>query len=122
MKELIVKLLRKEVELNPREIESLIEIPPSSELGDYAFPCFVLAKKLKKAPVEIAKSLERKIKLPKELEKIEAKGPYLNFFVNKKILAEQVIEEIFKQKDNYGKTKEGKGETIVIDFSGPNIG
>jgi len=118
MKELIIKILEKELSLRPAEIEKLIEIPPSSELGDYAFPCFILSKKEKKSPDKIAEHLAGKIKLPKEIEKIENKGAYLNFFVNKKILAEEVI----KINANFGKSPIGKNKKIVIDFSAPNIG
>ncbi|MCK9596020.1 arginine--tRNA ligase [Candidatus Pacearchaeota archaeon] len=118
MKEIIIQILQKELKLKKEEIENLIEIPPSSEMGDYSFPCFILSKKEKKAPDKIAEHLAQKIKLPKEIEKIENKGPYLNFFINKKIFAEQII----KINANFGKTPIGKGKKIVIDFSAPNIG
>ncbi|VVB82648.1 Arginine--tRNA ligase [uncultured archaeon] len=118
MKEAIIQILKKETKLREEEIEKLLEIPPSSELGDYAFPCFILSKKEKKAPDKIAEHLVQKIKLSKEIEKLENKAPYLNFFINKKILAEQVI----KVNANFGKSPIGKGKKIVIDFSAPNIG
>lgn len=118
MKDIIIQLLKKETKLGDKEIEKLLEIPPTPELGDYAFPCFILSKKEKKAPDKIAEHLAQKIKLPNEIEKIENKGPYLNFFLNKKILAEQII----KINANFGKTPIGKGKKIVVDFSAPNIG
>ena len=117
-KKQVVSLLAKQTHLKEQEIQSLIEIPPDEKLGDYAFPCFVLAKKQKKAPNLIAEHLAKDIKLPAEIEKIEAKGPYLNFFVNKKLIAEQII----KINANYGKTAIGKKKKIVIDFSAPNVG
>jgi arginyl-tRNA synthetase len=120
MKEAIISLLSKHTKLSKEQIENLIEIPPSSELGDYAFPCFVLAKELKKNPVEIAKSLAGIIKSG-ELEKVEARGPYLNFFINRTLLAEATLKEILKQKSKYGCSNTGKGKTIVIDMSSPNI-
>ncbi len=123
MKEVIVNLLLKELnkrKLNKRDIEKLIETPPSPELGDYSFPCFVLASKLKKNPNEIAEELARKIKITKEISQIKAVGPYLNFFINKKILAEFVVREILKKEDKFGSKKENK--RIVIDYSSPNIG
>ncbi len=121
MKDVIISLLKKEVKLKEKEIEQLMETPPSEELGDYAFPCFVFAKTMKRNPLDIAKDLKSRIekKLPKEIEKLEAKGPYLNFFTNKKILAESIIEKIDK---NFGSSSIGKGKKIIIDFSGPNIG
>lgn len=119
MKEVIIKLLQKEgIKLRDEEIKKLLEVPPAPELGDYAFPCFILSKKEKKSPDKIAEHLAQKIKLPEEIEKVENKGPYLNFFVNKKILAEKII----KVNANFGKSPVGKGKKIVIDFSGPNIG
>ena len=98
MKEVIVDLLSRQTRLKKEEISSLIEIPPSSELGDYAFPCFQLAGKLKKNPNIIAQELARKIKLTKEVSQIKAVGAYINFFINKNILAENTIKEILKQK------------------------
>ncbi len=123
MKELVAGFLRKilaekGIKLEEKEIERLIEIPPSSELGDYAFPCFMLSKKEKKAPDKIAEHVIQGIKLPKEIEKIETKGAYINIFINKKILAEQII----KINANFGKSPVGKNRKIAIDFSAPNIG
>lgn len=118
MKELISQILQKETRLKEDEIKKLIEIPPSSELGDFSFPCFILSKKEKKSPDKIAEHLARNLKLPAEIEKVESKGAYLNFFINKKFFAEQVV----KINANFGKSSEGKNKKIVIDFSAPNIG
>ena len=120
MKEKLIQLLSKEAGLSPKEVESLLEIPPSPELGDFAFPCFSLAKTLKKSPVQIAQELSEKIS-SKELEKVEAKGPYINFFLDKKKLFDETINKILKEKDKYGSSSVGKGKTIVIDMSSPNI-
>ena len=103
MKEIIAKLLAKAVKLKEKEIQELIEIPSSSELGDYAFPCFKLSSLLKKNPAEIAKELEKKIPCSEKIEKIEAKGSYVNFFINKKLLVSEIIEKILKQKQDFGK-------------------
>jgi len=120
MKEEIISLLEKETRLKKDELNNLIEIPPNEELGDFAFPCFILSKREKKAPNVIAEHIAKNLssKLPKEIEKIEAKGPYLNFFTNKKILAGKIIEI----NANFGKSKIGKKKKIVIDFSAPNVG
>ncbi|MFH1644171.1 MAG: arginine--tRNA ligase, partial [bacterium] len=122
MKRLIAELLNKKVKLNKGDIEKLIEIPPDSEMGDYAFPCFVLSKKIKKSPVEIALQFSKELskKLPKEIEKVENKGAYLNFFVDKKIIAKDVLSRALK--NDFGSSDIGKKQKIVIDFSGPNIG
>ncbi|MGV8152660.1 MAG: arginine--tRNA ligase [Candidatus Nanoarchaeia archaeon] len=118
MKELIAQLLEKQTKLKKQEIIKLIEIPPNSNLGDYSFPCFVLASKFKKSPQEISKEISQKIKPTKEIEKIVSTGPYINFFQNKKLLAEEII----KINANHGKSAIGKKHKIAIDFSGPNIG
>jgi arginyl-tRNA synthetase len=120
MKELIAREISKAANVNANEIINLIEIPPSQDLGDFAFPCFILAKQLKKSPTEIAANLASKIK-SEEFDHIEAKGPYLNFFLNKKKFTLEILNNIFKQKDKYGSSNEGKGKVIVLDMSSPNI-
>lgn len=119
-KEKIIDLLSKETRLRKEELNNLIEVPPSVELGDYSFPCFVLSKKEKKSANQIAEHFAKQLqnKLPKEFERITHSGPYLNFFINKDILAEEII----KINSNYGKTNLGKKRKICIDFSAPNIG
>ncbi len=118
MNNTLLPALAKELNLKKEEVEKLIEIPPSPELGDYAFPCFVLAKQLKKSPNQIAQELAIKIK-SKEFEKVEAKGPYVNFFLNKSTIAEKTLNEILKQKDKYGFSKKSS-KNIMIEFSQPN--
>ncbi|MBR9704746.1 arginine--tRNA ligase [Candidatus Pacearchaeota archaeon] len=119
-KEKLIPLLVKITRFKENQISDLIEIPPSMELGDYSFPCFILSKREKKSPIEIAKSFAIKLKkiLPKEFEDVVNKGPYLNFFINKKVLAKYII----KINSNFGKTNLGKKKTILIDYSAPNIG
>jgi len=78
------------------DLISLIEIPPDQKLGDLSLPCFNLAKTLKKSPVEISKSLSELSDI--YFSKIEAKGPYLNFFINPTILSSIVIKEILKHR------------------------
>lgn len=114
----IAEFLSKFVNLKKEEIESIIEIPPNSELGDFAFPCFKLASILKKSPVDIAKQLEKEIKPRGDVSQVKAQGPYLNIFIKKELFA----EEILKIDENYGKDNIGKGKKIVIDFSSPNVG
>jgi len=120
MKEKIAKIISEKTKLKKEMIEGLIEIPPSAEMGDFAFPCFILAKEMKKAPQQIASELAKEIKI-KGLEKIEAKGPYLNFFVDRKSFALELVEKIVKEKEKFGSSNEGKGKTIAIDLSSPNI-
>jgi arginyl-tRNA synthetase len=115
MKKLIVDLLHKHIKLKKENIKSLIEIPPSPELGDYAFPCFLLAKKQKRNPVDISTELARKIKTTKQISGIKAAGPYLNFFIDKKALAKNILKKILKREKP--KKKKSKG---MIEFSQAN--
>ena len=122
MKQVIADLLGKKLKLNKIEIENLIEIPPNLGMGDYSFHCFVLSKKLKRSPTEIAIQLAGDLnkKVMKGIEKVEAKGAYVNFFVDKVDLAESVIK--LALKDSFGKPNIVKKQKVLIDFSGPNIG
>ncbi|MBI2043842.1 arginine--tRNA ligase, partial [Candidatus Pacearchaeota archaeon] len=117
---LVEVLKEKRINLSQKEIEDKIEIPPSPEMGDYAFPCFFLAGQLRENPTKIANDLKNKLENTKKFEKIEVKGAYLNFFVKKKNLAEETIKEILKKKENYGKSKNEK-KTVMVEFISPNI-
>ncbi len=113
----LADLLKKELN---KDVFDLLEIPPDPSLGDYAFPCFSLAKELKKNPNQIAQELSKKLKAP-FLDKIDAKGAYLNFFIKKEQLTKDVLTNVLKQQQKYGQSTTGKGKTIVIDMSSPNI-
>lgn len=119
-KEIIAKQIARTIEINEKELESYIETPKDTKNGDYAFPCFRLAKDLRKAPPAIANEIKEKIEPVEEIEKIEVVGGYLNFFINKETLAKEVLEEISKT-EQYGKSEIGKEKNIVIDYSAPNI-
>jgi len=108
-------------ELGKEEIESLIEIPPSYEMGDYAFPCFRLAKTFRKAPNLISAELVEKIGKNEYFEKIESVGPYINFFVKKEAIVKTVLDEAKDKKDKFGSSKIGEGKTVLVEFSSPNI-
>jgi len=118
MKDVIAKLLEKQTKMKKEEIESLLEIPPNPDMGDFSFPCFKLASIFKKNPVEIAQDLEKKLESPKGIEKIKATGPYLNFFVEKSLLAVDVVKKILKEKEKFGSGKNGK--IAMIEFSQAN--
>ncbi len=102
-------------------IASAVEIPPEQKLGDLAFPCFVLAKTLKKAPPLIAKELAEKFSGDKYLEKAEAVGGYLNFFYNRGEFTKSVIEAVIEKGSDYGKSDIGNGKTVLVEYSSPNI-
>lgn len=114
-------ILEQQDSLNREEVISLIEIPPSPVMGDYAFPCFKLAKTFKKAPNLIAEELVNKMKGVKYFEKIENKGPYINFFISKEMLVKTVLENIKEEKENYGSSNMGEDKTVIVEFSSPNI-
>lgn len=117
----IAKFIANAVKLDENELESYIEVPKDSTNGDYAFPCFRLAKELKKSPVIIANDIKEKIVLDESIiEKVEVVSGYLNFYVNKQKMASEVIGEMLKNQD-YGKSNVGNGKNIVIDYSAPNI-
>lgn len=128
MKKEAVKLLKKslkqlKVDLNDAEIEKLVEIPPSSDFGDYSFPCFSLTEKLKMSPHEIALEVREKIgEFPEtEFDDINTEGPYVNFFVNKGGLARETVWKIISQNKKFGQIDIGKGKKVVVEFSSPNI-
>ena len=109
MKSRIVDLIAKEVEgLEIADIEGLLEIPPKPELGDFAFPCFRLAKAYRKAPQMIAEELKEKFSNVDFISKVEANGGYLNFFVDKITYIKQIID--VASKEDFGSTNEGSGK------------
>lgn len=127
MKEVVIKLLKKPlkelgVKITEEEIEKLLEIPPKSEMGDYAFPCFFLSEKFKSNPHEIALELREKIgSAPAtDFEDVQVLGPYVNFFFNRKTLAKKLVWEVINQKKNYGKSSLGKGKKTMVEFPSPN--
>lgn len=120
-KSIIANEISKVVSINQDEIKKSIEKPKGTENGDYAFPCFRLAKTLKKAPQAIATEIKENIQINEnEITKIEVVGGYLNFFVNKELLAKEVLQEMANAEE-YGKSAIGNGKNIVIDYSAPNI-
>ena len=98
--------------------ESVLEIPPNPEMGDYAYPCFLLSKKLKKSPPQVAEYLAKKLKPNNFVSKIKNTGPYLNFFVNKVKFAEGVLHSILESKKDYGRGS--KTRTMMIEYPSPN--
>lgn len=105
--------------LTEEEISDLIEIPPNSDMGDYAFPVFKLAKTFRKAPNLIAEELAKKEFSNENIKKIANVGPYVNFFVDNSKLVESVLTEAVK--DDFGSSHIGVGKNVVFDFSSTNI-
>lgn len=119
-KNIVAERIKENTELEVDLIEKLIEIPPKKEMGDYAFPCFQLAKTFRKAPNLIAEELKEKIN-KEGFEKVVTVGPYVNFFVDKTVLIKDVLEKVLSEKEKYGSSKVGEGKNIVVEYSSPNI-
>lgn len=120
-KKYICEKLSEITELDESVISGAVEIPPEQKLGDLAFPCFVLAKTMRKAPPIIAKELAEKFQDDENLQKTEAVGGYLNFFYKRSAFTEQVLTKIANDGNKYGQTEDNSDKTIVLDFSSPNI-
>ena len=103
------------------EIYSAIALPPNSEMGDYALPCFKFAKVMRKSPVIIAQSIAENYPADDIIERAEAVNGYVNFTVNKSALARQTIDEVLERGGKYGSSDEGAGKTVCIDYSSVNI-
>ncbi len=118
----VAKLLNSKVnDLSIDEIYNMIEVPSNSEMGDYAFPCFKLAKVLRKAPSMIAKEIVEALEKVDFIDKAENVNAYINFFLNKAVYVKEVLEAVLQEKENYGiEVNKNKGN-IVIDYSSPNI-
>lgn len=117
----IARRLKEHASLEPDAVKPLLDLPPDPELGDYTLPCFTFKERFKKAPALIAKDLASAPLAGGPITKVEAHGPYLNFFVNRDKLARWVLEEVHARKNHYGHLNIGDGKTVVIDYSSPNI-
>ncbi len=121
---LVKQVLKKKFNIKSfKDLDLELATPPDLKMGDCSWPCFPLAKIVKKSPREIAEILAKEIKPTKEIEKVEAVNGYLNFFVNKVLFAESIIKKILKQKNNYGKGNLAKilgSKKKILEFSSPN--
>lgn len=120
-KKKVAEVIKSKVDIELEAIEKLIEIPPQVEMGDYAFPCFQLAKIFRRDPNIIAKELKDKINQD-SFKKVENLGAYINFFIDKSGLIKNTLEKILSEGDNYGSSNIGECKTICIEYSSPNIG
>ncbi len=122
--EIIQKALKKlDVRIEEQEIESKIEIPPSIDLGDYSFPCFFLAGRLKMEPSQIALELREEIgslKLSENFQDIQTSGGYINFFIDRKVLALNTINQILNQEQEYGRANLGQGKKALVEHTSLN--
>ena len=120
-KEIIAKKIEdQDIGLDRNEIYDLIEIPPQENMGDFSFPCFQLAKTLRKNPALIATDLASNLEL-EDFAEVKNVGPYINFFLDRKKFENEVINTIIDKKENFGRSDMGKDKTVVLDFSSVNI-
>jgi arginyl-tRNA synthetase len=117
----IVQFLKSQLQRDEAELRKAIEVPPSVQLGDYAFPCFPLAKILRQAPQAIAAELAAAFQPTPLVKEARATGPYVNFFVDRAAYSRAGLTTIIEQGSGYGRSAEGAGQTVVIDYSSPNI-
>ncbi len=120
MKNKVVDLLLPNIEgLTREEISALVEIPPKPDMGDFAFPCFRLAKTMRKAPQMIATDIKEAIGEVDFIEKIEVQGAYINFYIDKNTFVKSMVSAALD--DNFGGSIVGEDQTICIDYSSPNV-
>ena len=101
---------------------SILSIPPDPKMGDYSLPCFTLAKEMKKSPQQVAEEIVRKIAIVQPIVRVDIKGPYINFFVNKAILAQEILSRINEEKENYGTAQVAQKQRskVMVEFPSPN--
>jgi arginyl-tRNA synthetase len=121
-KEKIASILVDAVEgLSLEEIKQMIEIPTDSKMGDYAFPCFKLAKVFRKAPPMIAQGIAEKLKGNEAFEKVESVNAYVNMFLSREMFMKELVSGVAKEKDRYGSSDIGQNRKVIVEFSSPNI-
>lgn len=121
-KEEIAKLIGEQVPgLTPAEIADMIEVPQDEKMGDYAFPCFKLAKILRKAPPLIAADVAAGIEGNSLFEKVRQVNAYVNMFISREKLVSDVMAEVIGRRDKYGNSDIGGNRTVIVEFSSPNI-
>ena len=121
-KDEIAKLIAEHVEgLELSEIQDMVEVPQDAKMGDYAFPCFKLAKVLRKAPPLIAKGIAEGISGAPIFEKVEQVNAYVNMFISKEEFVKDTLEEVLAKGDDFGKSDIGGGKKVIVEYSSPNI-
>ncbi len=121
-KELVAKAIYDAgVGLELPEIMDVVEVPADDKMGDYAFPCFKLAKVLRKAPPMIAKDIAGKLEGNPLFTKVEPVNAYVNMFMSKEEFVKSVLSEVLEKGESYGRSDLGGGKTVIVEYSSPNI-
>jgi len=118
----IAEIIAKNLEgLTEDEIKSMIEIPQDQSMGDYAFPCFRLAKTMRKAPNLIAAELAEKLQGEQLFSEISPVNAYVNMFVSREEMMKSTVSEVLEEKENFGRSDIGGNKKVIVEFSSPNI-
>lgn len=121
-KEKIAEEISKKIDITKEELKEYLEIPKDSKMGDYALPCFKLAKQMRKSPVDIANGIKEEIEVPNTyISKIDAINGFLNIFINNEMLVKDLLNEMENKKEAYGSSNIGNGKNIIVEYSSPNI-
>ena len=121
-REEIAKIFDEIIEgLSKEEIFEMLEVPANEDMGDFALPCFKLAKVMRKAPPLIAKGIAEKLSEHKMFEKVEQVNAYVNMFLSNEDLLSHVVGEIIEEGGDFANSDEGQGKTVIVEFSSPNI-
>lgn len=121
-RERIAQLLIKHIEdFSIKELKNMVEVPSDNKLGDYAFPCFKLAKILRKAPPVIAKDLAEALYEDPMFDDVKQVNGYVNMFVSRDVFIKNTLDEILEKGDDYGRSSQGEGKTVIVEYSSPNI-
>lgn len=120
-KEHIIDKLTELTSLERDAVAKVVEIPPDEKLGDLAFPCFPLAKVMRKAPPIIAQELASQLSSDEYIDKVDAVGGYLNFFYNRSLFISDTVSNVISNGENWGKSDIGSGKTVLVEYSSPNI-
>lgn len=107
--------------LSQDEIYTMLALPPNTEMGDFALPCFRLAKTMRKAPALIAQEIADAYPTDEIVSEVSAVNGYVNFRIDRVFWAKQTLSRIFAEHEKYGSSDEGKGKTVCIDYSSVNI-
>jgi arginyl-tRNA synthetase len=117
----IAAFVARETGLPPEEIERYVEVPRDPQWGDFAFPCFTLSRKMRKAPQVLAQEIAGKFRPEELLARCTPAAGYINFHIRRDVWSERVLRDLQAAGDRYGQTDEGKGKTVLVEFSSPNI-
>lgn len=121
-KEKIAESISEVTDISKDELVNYIEKPKDNKMGDFALPCFKLAKEMKKAPMQIANEIKEKIEVPTEyIKNVEVVNGFLNIFINNKTLIQNLLDEMENKKEEYGSSNIGNGKNIIVEYSSPNI-